>query len=81
MGAKTRSQSRMIFNPSAPGNRVRVAIQTPPLRARFTICLLHEIRTPFYKSASMFSPNYKFPMNMNRRSWMPMFVYRLKPLL
>jgi hypothetical protein len=40
MGAKTRSQSRMIFNPSAPGNRVRVAIQKfPALRARFTYLL------------------------------------------
>ena len=34
MGAKTRSQSRMIFNPSAPGNRVRVAIQIPGITPR-----------------------------------------------
>jgi hypothetical protein len=45
MGAKTRSQSHMIFNPLAPGNRVHRQFKFRALRLTFAICLLHEIRT------------------------------------
>jgi hypothetical protein len=41
MGAKTKNQSRMIFNPSAPGNRVRVAIQIPGITRK-----IHHLLAP-----------------------------------